>query len=730
MAKIQCTNSSCQASNREVENFCTQCSTPIVKRYLWGIGPTVASFTTGEMIGDRYLVKQPRLFLDTQPGKKPETTQDIPRHILPYLLLFPYNLHIPKVYGILDPESEVSSWLLEYNYLPLNRQAILPEAGLFPSLVTMWPSATAIRQLSWLWQMAKLWDPLLKRQVVGTLLNPNLLKTRGAIVQLQELEINMLRPSPPLSQLGELWSTWVDTSQPQIRDFLQQLCTQMCQNHLTTGKSLVTILDQGLYHLGEEQKRSYQIYTLTDSGPTRDHNEDNCYPNSGKLVSDPPHVVVCDGLGGQEGGEIASRLAIRSLEENLNHLEFSRQPWKPKENLRNLDRIVRQVNDQISQRNDHEQRRERQRMGTTLLMAIAEAHELYLTHIGDSRIYLITREGAYQLTVDDDLASREVRLGYALYRDALSYPTSGALVQALGMSPSNNLHPTLQRLVIDEECVVLLCSDGLSDFERVEQHWESQILPILTQQASLPLVGNQLVKIANEKNGHDNVTVGLLYCRVTPESNPTDLDWSVAAASINYTTTIPPVGEDDTEMPTEPILRSPSTPTIPPTEPQTPTPARNLSLPLLLAIVSLIPITLLGYFYREPILSGLGWSNPAVTDPVPPVQPSPTPSPTPEVTSLLPELQVGNIIKLDQDVETTSDPLAETETVSRQIIMSGQCLEVKQVLREIDPVRYYYKFNGYGSEEIESIWIQQIQLTEKYQTLDGDQAASACLQES
>jgi len=267
-----------------------------------------------------------------------------------------------------------------------------------------------------------------------------------------------------------------------------------------------------------------------------------------------PIAVVCDGLGGQEGGEIASKLTIDALTEKLNQLQFEQKKWRPESNFNELEKMIRQVNDQISDRNDLEKRKERQRMGTTIVMAVARAHEIYLTHVGDSRMYLITKNGAYQLTVDDDVAARETRLGYALYRQALQFPNCGALTQALGMASSHGLHINRKCLILDEECILLLCSDGLSDFDRVEQYWENKILPILTQGISLATVGNQLVKIANEKNGHDNVTVAILHCQVIQKKTPQNLLW--AQIKSNFPTVPPEDSSGDisnSEMPTIPM---------------------------------------------------------------------------------------------------------------------------------------------------------------------------------
>jgi protein phosphatase len=179
-------------------------------------------------------------------------------------------------------------------------------------------------------------------------------------------------------------------------------------------------------------------------------------------------------------------------------------------------------------------------MGTTLVMALPIGHEIYITHVGDSRAYWITRQGCYQITLDDDVASREVRLGYAIYREAIQQSGSGSLVQALGMSPSTSLHPTAQRFILDEDGVFLLTSDGLSDFDRVEDYWETEILPILKAEADIASVAEKLVEIANTKNGHDNVTIALVYCQVKYTEAASSLTAVIPESSLSTNTTNPP----------------------------------------------------------------------------------------------------------------------------------------------------------------------------------------------
>lgn len=185
-------------------------------------------------------------------------------------------------------------------------------------------------------------------------------------------------------------------------------------------------------------------------------------------------AIVCDGVGGHEGGEIAARETIEHLRSRISELPLEDRNFTSAAIVEKLTKFINVTNDAISKRNDNEHRHERQRMGTTLVMSLARAHEIYLAHVGDSRIYWITPTSCHQLTVDDDLASREVRLGYAVYRDSLQYPSAGALIQAIGMRNSVALHPNIQRHFIDRDCVFLLCTDGLSDFDRVEQYWKKR----------------------------------------------------------------------------------------------------------------------------------------------------------------------------------------------------------------------------------------------------------------
>lgn len=519
-ATLYCPNELCQAANPLTHKFCQRCSTPIPKRYLWAMGDGLNVGSPGEILADRYLVIDKSVVLDTKPGLLPQGLEvENLQTIRAYLRLIPYRLHIPQVYGVLplkDGRSRREILLLEKPPLLVEPTGL--QVRLYPQLTNAWRGATSMRQLNWLWQLAHLWQPLVSEGVAASLFNTHLLRVEGSLVRLLELRFDT-STAPKLSQLGEFWQQLLPDAQPVIAEFINQISSFLIQGEITSPEMLIAVLDQGLAELGKSQSPKIKIITKTDTGPRRQRNEDACYPPSGTLLSKPPQAtalaIVCDGIGGHEGGNVASNLAIETIQQQVQQL--TKVPYDhidPSMLLADLEQAAAVANDKISQRNDSEHRQGRKRMGTTLVMGLPVAHEMYITHVGDSRAYWITREGCYQVTLDDDVASREVRLGYAIYREAVQQSGSGSLVQALGMSPSPALHPTAQRFILDEDTVFLLTSDGLSDFDRVEEYWETEILPILTEETDLVTVSDKLLEIANTRNGHDNVTIALVHYQV------------------------------------------------------------------------------------------------------------------------------------------------------------------------------------------------------------------------
>ncbi|MCA2654604.1 PP2C family serine/threonine-protein phosphatase [Microcystis sp. M061S2] len=631
LTTLQCQNLTCLSPNALTNRFCEKCGTPLVKRYLWMMGDWVRTYYhVGELIDNRYLVKQPQIVLDTKPAQAPQAPDEPPSWISLYLKLLPFHLHIPQVYGYIpspDERLNMDIWLLEYGTIPLDETGELIYPELLPTLAEVWSQASDLRQIHWLWQMAKLWHPLQKKAVVSSLLNPFLTRVNNQLLQLLELSKDEAA-APNLRDLGALWAGLMPTAAANIQDFLASLTQELESGDLDRPESLIAILDYALQHYGAGQERSYEIFTCTDTGPLREHNEDACYPPANQAITltngQNPLAIVCDGIGGQEGGEIAAQLAIETLPREINPSPTSDIEIYPDSYSLVLEQAIRVTNDLISQRNDQESRQDRRRMGTTLVMAFAQAQEMYAAHVGDSRIYWITAHSCHQVTVDDDLASREVKLGYLLYRDAIQYPNAGALVQALGMSSATNLYPTVQRLIVDQDCVFLLCSDGLSDYDRVEQYWDSEIVPLLRGEKNVTAVGESLLQLANQKNGHDNSTIALVYCRVVPAAEPVrPLIYAEAKERI-----IPDLNDQDFDhsgdtYSGEEVVTAIPTPTPPSSSVPSPTspPALTRVSPL---VVVAIAVGVLG------LLAAIAWqflgrhpaSNPSIS-PAPVTSPSP-----------------------------------------------------------------------------------------------------------
>jgi protein phosphatase len=650
---LQCPNPACQADNSLNHLICQQCQTFLPKRYLWAVGSGLENYQPGDRLGDRYHLLHSRVVLDTQPGHLPDRPPEIAAQFEVYLHLFAERLHVPQVYGFVSMGQDRStSDLMLLEHAPIYPALACLKgdatAGLggqvMPDLVSQWSVSPGLRQLNWLWQMAQLWQPLSRERVVSTLLNPDLLRVDGSCLRLLELQVDDAPVS--LAQLGEFWAQVLP---PQA--VLTIVCDQLRRGEIHHPDQLLALLDRALEAYSGSQTRQIQMATQTDQGPVRKRNEDACYPASGTHLrlsdaSASPLVIVCDGIGGHEGGNVASNLAITAIHEQLHSLPLSSEAVDPPILYQKLEAAALVANDLICQRNDIEERHERQRMGTTVVMGVVNTHDLYITHVGDSRAYRITRSGCYQVTIDDDVASREARLGFALYREALQQAAAGSLIQALGMNKSSFLHPTVQRFVVDEDCVFLLCSDGLSDYDRIEECWATEIVPLLEGRIPLDAVSRRLVEIANTRNGHDNVTVGLIYCQVAP-GDP-------AVPNLNL------LSQPMEMPPASPVRADVTLPIAAPTglKTQLVEPAAR-SFRWLPVFCSLIGVAVMGGLFASLLLPRMQTSNPAPPDPSSETGSSPVVSSTPNPLPS-PQLTVDKLVKVAPlgEVNAGPEPLA------------------------------------------------------------------------
>jgi serine/threonine protein phosphatase PrpC len=538
--KLHCPNPFCKQPNDRKADFCCSCHTFLPKRYLWLVGDDRSQLVPGMVLANRYAVLKESTLLDCYPENSPEIPSEIFLSLEAYLKLSDAVPHTPKVYCVLEIDGEDCIVLEEtaiYPYIsviPQDEATIEAKAGtLMPMLQECWGSASDIRLLNWVYQIATLWDKFNTLGVSQTLFEPYCIRVDGGLIKILELRFNSKKTIdntlPLLLQHLIHYSDRSDIKpDPTIIRRLREIYERLI--HEAEGDQSYLLrewLDQEMIH-HTSGSLDIEIVTETDQGPNRKRNEDACYPTSTQKVTidrsksvdlEKPLLVVCDGIGGHEGGNIASNLAIETLTSVLNARIPKTVGYVQKvDTTEVLQEGIQISNDVISDRNDQEGRSDRQRMGTTIVLARVEGQRLQLAHVGDSRAYRITARACYQLTVDDDIASREVRLGYTLYRDALQRNGAGALTQALGMVSSSLLHPRIQTSFIDEDCIYLLCSDGLSDYDRIEQCWAQELIPVLQGRVQLADACQNLIEIANAQNGHDNVTVGLLYCRVPDET--------------------------------------------------------------------------------------------------------------------------------------------------------------------------------------------------------------------
>ena len=500
-------------------------TTAVEQQYLWAVGLDTEVFPPASLLGDRYRVISSQIVVDTDTFSLPELPLEFQTYVVSYLKLSRLSLHLPRPYGLLllGEELNLSEIFLLEN-VPIDRQG-----NLCPTLAEAWQQASALRQINLLWQVLNLWEPLAEQNMTRTLIEPKLVRVDGMWVRLLELQADVA--AVHISQLGDIWVQWLDFAKPEIAEPIAEFFYSLGRGEYDIH-SAIAYLDKLSLKVMQDQPLTVRIASATDVGQQRDHNEDACYPDIKRQKRTEQAdslrdrlAIVCDGLGGHDGGEVASSLAIKTLEQQLktllhqaeNDSDFSAQGF-----IAQLEMVVRVVNNQIVAINDQQQRQAQQRMGTTLVMAVMPhphgqpSNEVYVVHVGDSRLYCVTKDNLRQVTLDDDVATRETTLGYNFYAYSSQRIDGGALIQALGTRGSDMLVPRVQRFSLDEDCILLLCSDGLSDFDRVEQIYDNYLLPILTEDKPLARSCQDLIDQANELNGHDNITVAVMRCRFAP----------------------------------------------------------------------------------------------------------------------------------------------------------------------------------------------------------------------
>ena len=228
---------------------------------------------------------------------------------------------------------------------------------------------------------------------------------------------------------------------------------------------------------------------LSDVGRSRSRNED-----SFEISREAGLALVCDGMGGHAGGDIASRTVAEVVVQSI--LRDGKSGQEPDALIR---AAVHQANHRLVSLNQQRGFPEGRGMGTTLvgLWLLAETNRVLVFHAGDSRLYRLRAGEFRQLTRDHSL--------YQAWLDAGGHgqaPHRNIIIRALGTS--SDTVPDTKTETVNPGDLFLICSDGLSGMLS-----DPEISEVLGKGGDLPALCKRLVDLANEKGGHDNVTVVL-----------------------------------------------------------------------------------------------------------------------------------------------------------------------------------------------------------------------------
>jgi protein phosphatase len=252
-------------------------------------------------------------------------------------------------------------------------------------------------------------------------------------------------------------------------------------------------------------------FGVSDVGRKRLNNEDGFVlvdVDSG-LTFDPPSfsdrevgprgvlLAVCDGMGGHNAGEVASALALETLAVQMESLKES---CPPKELFR---RALDAVNTRVW--NEAHLHPQLAGMGTTLTAALVSGGSALVAHVGDSRAYFARRGHVEQITRDQSIAGALIARGVLTEQAAQDTPFKNVLLQAVGTK--DRVEIALDGVSLAPGDSLLLCSDGLSNKVKREDLARALALPDLESAA------RNLVALANERGGEDNITV--VVCRVS-----------------------------------------------------------------------------------------------------------------------------------------------------------------------------------------------------------------------
>ena len=227
-----------------------------------------------------------------------------------------------------------------------------------------------------------------------------------------------------------------------------------------------------------------------------------------KLNENCLFAVVCDGMGGVKGGDIASRAAVKLISERIRNGRYYKSGKvnktvkagkKPNENT--IRSLLLTALDAANARIHHIANDDKSLdgMGTTAVAVFIEPPVMHIVNVGDSRAYIIG-DAITQLTTDHSVVQEMVDAGKITKQEARVHPLKHIVTRVLG--PYGNVEPDYFNVEIHDGDIIILCSDGLTELlEDTEIAFEAGM------SENFETVPERLINIANERGGHDNITV-------------------------------------------------------------------------------------------------------------------------------------------------------------------------------------------------------------------------------
>jgi protein phosphatase len=307
--------------------------------------------------------------------------------------------------------------------------------------------------------------------------------------------------------------------EPPNKDLESKECSVPLFSQLL-GLSLSPILDERFsllqlrslliqaYNTLDTVRVSWEIASESTVGlsPQRLHNEDSYgitqsdYETSGIVVL----AALADGMGGLAQGEVASRLAVKTvidgLSGQLENIQNNREGW--------LVSLVEQANAVVSEKV--------QNGGTTLSLVLLESTKMSIAHVGDSRIYFVRDREIRQLSEDHSLVALLVASGQISEAESQQHPDRNVLTKSLGAKKrlSQGYAQTVTDIELQDGDVILLCSDGVWDLVN-DQELMELFMP-MTSTTVLQTAVNQGIKLVLKRGAPDNATLLALRCHITP----------------------------------------------------------------------------------------------------------------------------------------------------------------------------------------------------------------------